>query len=293
MTSGDDLGLFGPDSVTWRVHAEPVLIFGGLRSLYLQALHPRAIAGVVQNSAYKTDPTGRFVRTAQYVATVIYGTTAQAHAAGARVQRVHSRLRATDPRTGVEFRLDEPELLRWVHITEVESFLTTAQRAGLSLTPEEADRYYAEQRAAAELVGLDPATVPGSVAEVQAYYTDMRPKLAMTRDAADTALFLSVPPLPWLLGYTPVRGAYLGVASLAVALLPAWARQMYGLPGFAVTDLSASLSARAMRLIMNAVPHRFFEVPIYQAAMARLAAHPMAAHGWTAGASAAAGQLRR
>ena len=40
-----DLGYFGPDSVTWRVHAEPVtMIGGGLRALLLQALHPEAMA---------------------------------------------------------------------------------------------------------------------------------------------------------------------------------------------------------------------------------------------------------
>ena len=72
----DDLGLFGPDSVTWKVHAEPVLLVAGLRSLYLQALHPRAMAGVAQNSAYQSDPWGRLVRTATYVATTVYGTTA-------------------------------------------------------------------------------------------------------------------------------------------------------------------------------------------------------------------------
>jgi hypothetical protein len=70
-----DLGLFGPGSLTWRVHEEPILALAGLRALFLQALHPRAIAGVVQNSGYKTDPWGRLVRTITYVATTIYGTT--------------------------------------------------------------------------------------------------------------------------------------------------------------------------------------------------------------------------
>ena len=83
----DDLGLFGPGSVTWKVHAEPILIVAGLRSLYLQALHPRAMAGVAQNCDYRNDPWGRLVRTATYVATVVYGTTAEAEAAGAPAAR--------------------------------------------------------------------------------------------------------------------------------------------------------------------------------------------------------------
>jgi uncharacterized protein (DUF2236 family) len=178
---------------------------------------------------------------------------------------------ATDPGSGEEFRIDDPDLLRWVHVTEVESFLSTAQRAGLRLRAAEADAYYQEQRAAAALVGLDPATVPGSVAEVSAYYEAVRPSLAMTRDAAETALFLTVPPMPGLLGLTPARATYLGVAALAIGLLPRWARRMYGLPGLPFVDVSSSLSARALRLGMSALPHRIFEGPIYQAAMRRAA----------------------
>jgi uncharacterized protein (DUF2236 family) len=291
-----DLGLFGPSSATWKVHAEPILAIGGLRALYLQALHPRAVAGVVQNSGYKGDPWGRLLRTVKYVATVVYGTTAQAERAGTRVRRIHERLRATDPVTGEEFRINEPDLLRWVHVTEVESFLSTARRAGLRLSDDEADRYYAEQRRAAALVGLDSDSVPGSVAEVDAYYEAIRPELAMTVDAADSALFLSVPPMRFGLGLTPLRGMYFGVAALAVGLLPAWARRMYGLPGLPFADLSASLSARALRTAMRALPHTAYEGPIYKSAMKRAAlasgAGSTAAQGSRVGASAPAGHDR-
>jgi len=265
-----DTGLFGPRSVTWRVHQEPILWLAGLRSLYLQALHPRAVAGVAQNSNFRTDPWGRLARTSRFVGVVVFGTTEQAERAARRVRAVHARMTAVDPLTGEEFRIDEPELLRWVHVTEVESFLSTARRAGLRLTEAEADRYYAEQRRAAELVGLDPAGVPGSVAEIDAYYAEMRPRLAMTKDAADTALFLAVPPLPWGLGLTPVRLALAGLAATAVGLLPSWARRLYGLPGLPTTDLTASLTARTMRLALNALPHKVYEGPLYKAAMERI-----------------------
>src|SRR3954465_4836386 len=101
---------------------------GGLWVPSLQALHPRALAGVMQNSSYKEDPWGRLERTGKYVATAIFGTTEQAEKAGRRVRAIPARLRATDPRTGETFRVDEDELLRWVHGTEVESFLDAARR---------------------------------------------------------------------------------------------------------------------------------------------------------------------
>jgi uncharacterized protein (DUF2236 family) len=267
----DDLGLFGPESVTWKLHREPILLLAGLRALYLQALHPRAMAGLAQNSGYQRDPWGRLVRTSMYVATVVYGTTEQARAAGERVRAIHARMRAVDPRTGDLFRVDEPELLRWVHVTEVESFVTTATRAGLPLTAGEVDRYYTEQRRAAELVGLDPATVPGTAAEVARYYTDIRPELALTRESAGAALFLVAPPLPYRLGLTPVRLVYSAVTGVAVGLLPPWARRLYGLPGLPTTDLSAALSARALRRLLDSLPRRLYEGPIYQAAMSRAA----------------------
>jgi uncharacterized protein (DUF2236 family) len=275
----DDLGLFGPGSVTWKVHAEPILIVAGLRSLYLQALHPRAMAGVAQNSDYRADSWGRLVRTATYVGTTVYGTTAEAEAAGARVRRIHDRLRATDPATGQRFRVDEPDLLRWVHVAEVESFLSTARRAGLRLTDAEVDRYYAEQRRSAALVGLDPADVPGSAAEVAQYYRQVRPELRITPEAAETAVFLTAPPVPWKLSLPvrlglnlgPARAAYFGIAGTAFALLPPWARRMYGGLGLPTTELSADLTVRALRLALAAVPRRWLESPLAQAAKARAA----------------------
>jgi uncharacterized protein (DUF2236 family) len=266
-----DLGLFGPGSVTWRVHEEPILYLGGLRALYLQALHPRAIAGVMQNSGYKADPWGRFGRTVKYVGTVVYGTTEQARAAGRRVRAVHSRLAAADPHTGEKFRADDPELLTWVHVTEVESFVDTARRAGAPLTPGDVDGYYLEQRRAAELVGLDPQQVPGSAAGVAEYYRSIRPKLCLTRDAVEALAFLTVPPLPWKLGLTPVRLAYSGIAATAFGLLPPWARRLYGMPGLPTTDLSATVSVRTLCLALKALPRRVFEGPLYKAAMRRAA----------------------
>ena len=282
MDSAVDLGLFGPDSVTWKVHQEPIVTLGGLRSLYLQALHPRAVAGVAQNSGYRADPWGRLERTSAYVGTVLYGTTAEAEQVASRIRRLHSKMTATDPRTGETFRIDEPELLLWVHVGEVESFLTTARRAGLELTDDEVDRYYSEQVRAAELMGLDPATVPATAAEVAEYYERMQPELKLTRDSAETALFLTVPPVPqrWAsgplrLGLTlgPARWAYFGVAATAVALLPPWARKMYGGLGWPTTDMSADLSVRGMRLLMKAalatVPEKYRVAPMRREALER------------------------
>jgi uncharacterized protein (DUF2236 family) len=282
MDCARDVGLFGPGSVTWKLHREPILLLGGLRSLYLQALHPRAVAAVAQNSGYRSDPWGRLTRTSEYVGTVVYGSTPQVQAAASRLRRLHARMSAVDPSTGERFQINEPDLLRWVHIAEVESFLSTARRAGLRLTDAEVDQYYTEQLRAAELVGLDPSTVPATAAEVAAYFEAVRPGLGLTKDSAETALFLTVPPVPesWgsrpvRLGLTlgPTRLAYFGIAGTAFALLPPWARKMYGGLGWSTTDISADLSVRSMRLLLRgliaAVPQRYKVAPMRQAALER------------------------
>ncbi|SCD53618.1 hypothetical protein GA0115240_11342 [Streptomyces sp. DvalAA-14] len=95
-----DPGLFGPDSVTWQMHGDPVMWIGGVRALYLQALHPRAVRGVVQNSDFRRDAWGRLLRTASFVGEITYGTTPAAERAGARIRGIHRRLSGTDPTRG-------------------------------------------------------------------------------------------------------------------------------------------------------------------------------------------------
>lgn len=268
-SDASDVGLFGPDSVTWRVHAEPILWLAGLRALLLQSLHPRALAGVLQNSRFRDDPWGRLFRTARFYGEVVYGSTADAEAAGARVRRIHARMTGVDPDTAEDFRIDDPELQRWIWVTATESFVHTAQRSGLGLTPDEVDRYYVEQSQIARLVGLDPTCVPATQAEADDYYLALRPLLRAGAEAKSTARYLAVPTFPYGLGWTPVRPLWIGVAAYGFSLLPAWARRMYGTLGLPSTDLTASMTARAIRSTIRALPTKALEGPLYRAAMER------------------------
>ena len=154
------------------------MVLAGFRALLLQAVHPLVMAGFDTNTAVRDDPWGRLQRTGEWVATVAYGTTTQAEHAGAVLRRVHSRLNGgVEPQTGLSYRIDDPQLLLWVHCTQVESFLSTYRRCGGTLTREDGDRYVAEMVASARLVGLDPAIVPRTEAAIQGYY-DKKNKLA-------------------------------------------------------------------------------------------------------------------
>ena len=266
-----DPGLFGPDSVTWRVHGDPVMWIAGLRALLLQAVHPAAMAGVLRHSDFRADPWGRLLRTADYVGVVSFGSTAEVEAAGSRVRGLHEKVRGTDRETGVRYRASDPALLTWVHCCEVESFLTTFQRAGGGLTPDEVDTYYAEQTRAAEVVGLDPATVPGSAAAMAGYFARMRPELSVDRRTRRVAGYVLAPPMPrrirWL---TPARPAWAAGAGLAAGLLPGWARRLYGLPPLPFAGGVSTLGVRALRAATAAAPPAYREGPHLRAARERL-----------------------
>ena len=275
MTASDqsstDPGLFGPDSVSWRVHGDPAMALAGLRALLLQAVHPLAMAGVAEHSDFRSDPWGRLFRTAEYVTVTTFGTTLEARRAGAKVRGIHRKLSGIDPESGKSYRVDDPELLRWVHCVEAESFLSTTVRCGLRLTPAERDRYYAEQAAiGAPLVGLDPAYVPSSVQEMAAYFADIRPQLRVSKEARRAATFVLWPPMPALVQLgTPARPAWVALASAAGAMLPRWARRMYHLPGLPTTDLAATAAGLAFRSGVLALPPRLRHGPEVKRARAR------------------------
>src|SRR4051794_6025489 len=274
MSAVDD-GLFGPDSVTWRVHADPVLWIGGLRSLLLQALHPVAMAGVAQHSAFRRDAWGRLLRTARYIGTTTYGSTAEAQAAGALVRRVHRGLRGVEPVTGRAYGVEDPDLLRWVHCCLVESFLSTYQRAGGGLTVGEANQYVEEQTRMAPLVGIAARDVPATVDGLARYFNDERPELRASDDAFAAARLVVWPPMPLRVQLTtPARPAWTAITTLAVASLPTWARRLYRLPGLPVTDVAATVGLRVLAPMLRQLPQTYRESPHLRAARERLAGVP-------------------
>lgn len=249
---GDD-GLFGPGSVTWRVHVEPVLWVGGVRALLLQSLHPRVMRGTAQNSEL-ADPAKawrRFERTADFVGVRTFGSTREVARAGRRVRRLHARMRGHDPDTGTDFAIDDVENLLWVHCGEIDSYVDVARRAGI-LGRADADRYVAESRRAAEVVGIPPELAPPDLDGLAAYFDRMRPQLYACREAVEGALRMLNPPVPRRLA--GLRLAAPPVVALAFATLPRWARRLYHAPGLPTTDLAATASVRLMQAALSALP---------------------------------------
>jgi uncharacterized protein (DUF2236 family) len=222
-------GLFGPRSVTWRLHADPLLGVAALSALTLRCLLPAGVAGVLATTRDGDEPWDRLARTLRYVGVTTFGDTVEAFMAAARARSVHAQVEGVAD--GGRFRGDDPDVLLWMHCCQTSSFLEIVRRGGLPLSPEEQDRYVAEQVRLAALLGLDPETVPTERTGLAEYLRRMRPRLSPTPAARRFVAAVVNPPLPGVMSMlNPSRPLWAPVAGLSFAALPSWARRLYDLP---------------------------------------------------------------
>ena len=167
-----DRGLFGPESVAWKVHADFIsMMIGGISSLVLQAPHPKALAGVWDHSSFRQDLKGRLGRTAFFIAATTYGSHDMANKAINRVNQIHQKVTGLDE-FNQPYRADDPELLAWVHLTEARSFMRSYESyRSEALSAKQKDQYFAEMKMLGEKLGaIDlPDTYAGTEQAIRQY----------------------------------------------------------------------------------------------------------------------------
>ena len=223
-----DPGLFGPDAVCWKVHADfASMMAGGISALLLQALHPLALAGVWDHSTFRADILGRLRRTATFIAGTTYGSRADALGLIERVKTIHAGVTGTAP-DGRPYRASDPALLTWVHVAEVSSFLAAYLRyVDPGLPGAQQDQYYAETARIARLLGA--TDVPVSRAEVAIYLQAMRPELVASDRTREVVRVLMNAPAP----RPAMRPAGALMRHAGIDLLPPFASEMLGFDSFA------------------------------------------------------------
>ncbi len=241
-----DTGLFGPDSACWKVHGDfTSMMVGGISALMLQMLHPGALAGVWDHSDFRTDMTGRLKRTAQFIAGTTYGDRAEAQALIDHVKMIHGRVAGALP-DGTPYSADDADLLTWVHVAEVTSFLNAYLTYVDPAFPlAEQDRYFGEVAEIARRLGA--TDVPTDRAQIAAYLNAVRPALRYderTRTVAH-ALLSQKPPS------AAAAPAFRAAFDAAKVLLPDWGARMHsfvlGAPKRAATRLSIQALGKTMR----------------------------------------------
>lgn len=220
-----DPGLFGPDSVCWRVHGDfTSMMIGGISALLLQALHPLALAGVWDHSNFREDLIGRLRRTGQFISGTTYGSRRDAEWLIDKVKRIHLGVTGTAP-DGRPYAASDPDLLTWVHVAEVSSFLAAHLRyRNPQMSEADQDRYYAEVALIAERLGA--RAVPRSRAQVEAYLQAIRPQLLCDERSREILRILRSAPAPSALA---VPMGHL-MQQAGFDLLPGWAQALLGEP---------------------------------------------------------------
>lgn len=228
---------FADDRPIRIVHGDVSMFIGGLRALLFQSLHPLAMAGVAAHSDYRADPWGRLQRTADFLAATTFGPATESERAIAMVKRVHERVTglASD---GRPYRANDPHLLKWVHIAEVDSFVAAHRAFGETpLSDHEYDHYVADMAVIAERLGV--VEPPRSMRQLKQQLRYYRRELDGSKEARDAARYLLfTPPLPLV-----VRPAYGLIGAAAVSLMPAWTRLPLRIPWFPVAELAVARPA--------------------------------------------------
>lgn len=241
---------FSEGDPIWRVHADASMFVGGIRSLLLQSLHPLAMAGVDEHSDYRSDPWMRVSNTSFFIAQTTFGTIENAERLVESVRAMHDQVVGIAP-DGRPYAASDPHLLGWVHVAEIETFLTCYQTySPTPLTSSEADSYVAQTAHVAELLGVvDP---PLAVSDLEAAIDAYRPELELTPAARRAADFLMHDP--------PVAGpetlGYRLLASAAVRTLAPWARTMLDirtapLPDALIRRVLNKPAVSAVRWLLN------------------------------------------
>jgi uncharacterized protein (DUF2236 family) len=217
-----DPGLFGPQAVCWQVHGDfPSMLIGGICALMLQMLHPRVLAGVWDHSNFREDMLGRLRRTGQFISGTTFGSTHDANWLIDKVRHIHAQISGVAP-DGSAYKADNPDLLTWVHVAEVSSFMAAHLRylnPRLSLADQ--DRYYAETAIVAERLGA--REVPHSAQQIALYLQRMRPQLLCDERTREVMSVLRHAPAPSRMAKP--MGSLMMQAGLE--LMPEWASAMF------------------------------------------------------------------
>jgi len=261
MGASDDLGYFGPDSVSWQVHREVTVLFGGARALLMHAAHPLVIAGARESRFYERNPWRRLERTLLLTYTITFGTKAEAQAAADAINEVHSRVNGVDEVTGLSYDALDPELLVYVHASLIESALLFERHTVGKLDDEGRQRFHEEQMLAAEMLLVPRESIPPTVPALRGYLREVEASgILRFTDAAERVAALFHNP-PKEAEWRPVLRL---VSRLAFGTLPPTVRSLYGVELTPVGRAAMRTGFAAIRAARPLLPRRYRYIAPYQ-----------------------------
>ncbi len=261
--------MLGPDSITWRVHREAVLLLGGGRALLMQIAHPLVAAAVADHSDFRQDPFGRLRRTLDAMFTITFGDADEARRAYKKINCVHGRVhgKLAEPTghfpAGTSYRARDPELLFWVHATLVDTAILTYRRYVRNLSAGEQEQYYQESKNLARLFRIPESLIPPALEDLQKYLRGAieRGPVRVSSTARELARNILHPPV----GLAPSLLFDL-ISLVTIGLLPPRLREGFGLEWNPTRQFLLDASRVAVRNMLPLLPDIFRAVPAARAA---------------------------
>jgi uncharacterized protein (DUF2236 family) len=216
----------GPGSISWEINGDLASVSAaGAGAILMEVLHPSVMAGVYEQSSYRTQPLRRAQNTLGYVLRTTFGSTEAATSVIERVKKIHGSVNGTRP-DGVEYRALDPELIGWVHTCIPWAVMEAYNKYRRPLTTEERDRYLTEQAVIGRMGGAE--WVPEAMAELDEYVERMRPLMGVNEQTREFIAFL-VGDVEGDMHATPRQQLErrMGLAA-SMSLMPRWARQLTG-----------------------------------------------------------------
>ena len=204
VAAGEEEGYFLPSDAPWVVHADFGTLVGGIRALLMQALHPGSLTGVKNHSRYESDPLGRLAGTIRWLTVTTFGSKTAVQNEANRVNKLHSRVSGEYTKgTGekVPYQAADKDLLLWVHIAFMESFLVAHQMYSWKAIPQGsfetgADNYVSQWSVSVAPLGLTKCPMSESELESEIDNFYRSGLLVSTADTKRVIEFIKNPPLP-------------------------------------------------------------------------------------------------
>lgn len=265
-------GIFGPDSLSWKINRESALFLGAGRAALLQLAHPWVAAALAEHSTVMNRPIERFHNTFRVVFTMVFGSLGQALAAARHLYALHTQIRGELPaeiarwKRGSPYEANEIGALRWVFATLVESAVLACDCVLPALTAAEREQYYAESRTLAGLFGLPAAALPANWEAFAAYNRAMHASedLGVSDAARAMAHSLLAGAGSWIRPPQWYR-------ALTVEWLPERLRAEFGLEFGEAEERSARRAKQCLPAIYRRLPQALRFTGPWHEAQARLA----------------------
>ncbi len=271
-----NLGIFGPDSLTWKVDREAILFMGAGRAVLLQAAHPWVAAALDQVSTTRQNPMGRFHRTFTMMYAMVFGTMDQSLGTARALHRIHRQVTgviAEDAgpfKAGSRYYAGDVDALLWVFATLLDTSVRMYELVFPPLSGDEKSRLYDEQRKFAHLFGLPDRALPRDWKAFENYNKDMWRSgvLSVGREGRELCAFVMRGELGG--GKRTVLSMPRWFRSVTAGFLPGPVRVHYGLPFGPAEQKTAARALHRVRCVYPRLPDRLRYVAPYQEAMGRL-----------------------